>query len=181
MATEGHDPATGRFIKGNKPAGHRPLGSVNKISKSVNAEVREGLGSIADAVKELRKTNLSAVVPLIRHMMLSADADAVVASSLSLPADITIVAVPVGHHFFKIDALTLGLFDADQANQVCKLELKENETAILFGRRFINLNRHLSGLFTDDEMQWARQRLESQQQPEVDLSNVTVLKPTGNV
>jgi hypothetical protein len=114
-------------------------------------------------------------------MMLSADADAVVASSLSLPADITIVAVPVGHHFFKIDALTLGLFDADQANQVCKLELKENETAILFGRRFINLNGHLSGLFTDDEMQWARQRLESQQQPEVDLSNVTVLKPTGNV
>jgi hypothetical protein len=99
--------------------------------------------SIADAVKELRKTNLSAVVPLIRHMMLSADADAVVASSLSLPADITIVAVPVGHHFFKIDALTLGLFDADQANQVCKLELKENETAILFGRRFINLNGHL--------------------------------------
>jgi hypothetical protein len=77
MPRDDRDPATGRFIKGHKPpaAAGRPIGAVNKLSKSVAEEVREGLADITKIIADLVKNKPESIVPLIKHMMPSGEPD----------------------------------------------------------------------------------------------------------
>jgi hypothetical protein len=158
----------GRFLPGHPPlpGGGRPPGAVNKLSRSLREEVLDGVGDVAGFVHELKSSHPQACAGLLAKLLPSEPIDE--SSAAGGTVNFTICAVSVGHQVQ--DGLIVTGPEAYQAwQQRLEEERLQQEAEKL---RQLQVRRELG--FPDPPA--AVERLEVL---EVDMANVTKLKPHG--
>ena len=93
---DGHDPATGKFVKGHKkhPAAGRPPNAVNVITKTLREKVLDGFGDVTEFVSELKTAYPPAAAGLLARMMPPGDADE---NNGGAVVNVSIVSIPPSH------------------------------------------------------------------------------------